>query len=69
MQVGAYAKKAGAEKQVKALKDAGLDGAINYSAKDKLYRVQAGAYTVYENAEKMRDKVIAAGFAAFISEE
>lgn len=69
VQAGAYAKKAGAEKLVKALKDAGLDGAINYSAEDKLYRVQAGAYTVYANAEKMRDKVIAAGFAAFISEE
>ena len=35
----------------------------------KLYRVQAGAYADYANAEKMRDKVIAAGFAAFISEE
>lgn len=69
VQAGAYAKKTGAEKQVKALKDAGLDGAISYSTKDKLYRVQAGAYTVYANAEKMRDKVIAAGFAAFISEE
>ena len=35
----------------------------------KLYRVQAGAYADYANAEKIRDKVIAAGFAAFISEE
>jgi len=35
----------------------------------KLYRVQVGAYADYANAEKMRDKVIAAGFAAFISEE
>ena len=56
------------EKQVKALKAAGLDGAISYSAKDKLYRVQAGAYSVYANAEKMKEKVIKAGFSAFISE-
>lgn len=69
VQVGAYSKKTGAQKQVKALKEAGLDGAIAYSAKDKLYRVQAGAYADYANAEKMRNKVIAAGFAAFISEE
>lgn len=69
VQVGAYSKKAGAEKLVKALKDAGLDGSISFSAKDKLYRVQAGAYTVYANAEKMKEKVIAAGFAAFINED
>ena len=47
-----------------------IDTSINrYSAKEKLYRVQAGAYTVYANAERMKEKVIAAGFAAFISEE
>lgn len=69
VQTGAFAKKSGAEKQVKALKAAGLDGAISYSAKDKLYRVQAGAYSVYANAEKMKEKVIKAGFSAFISEE
>lgn len=69
VQTGAFAKKSGAEKQVKALKAAGLDGAISYSAKDKLYRVQAGAYSVYANAEKMKKKVIKAGFSAFISED
>lgn len=35
----------------------------------KMYRVQVGAYTVKQNAENMKEKLIAAGFDAYIKEE
>lgn len=36
---------------------------------DKLYRVQVGAFSVRENAEKMLQRLKAAGFAGFIRED
>lgn len=37
--------------------------------KEKLYRVQVGAYKVKKNAEEMRDKLKAAGFTAIVKAE
>lgn len=36
---------------------------------NKMYRVQVGAYTVKQNAENMKAKLLAAGFDAYIKEE
>ena len=36
---------------------------------EKLYRVQVGAYSKRENAEEMKEKLIAAGFPAYIKED
>lgn len=41
---------------------------VNQEVK-KMYRVQVGAYTVKQNAENMKEKLIAAGFDAIIKEE
>lgn len=47
--------------------DAALPGAETATGdKDALYRVQVGAYGVKGNAEKMRDKLKAAGFDAIV---
>ncbi len=42
---------------------------ISTIGREPLYRVQVGAYSKKENAEKMRDKLVAAGYQAIITKE
>lgn len=65
VQVGAYSKKANAEKVLKQVSAAGFDAFIT-DLQDNYYRVQVGAYSVYKNAVAKRNAVKNAGFNAII---
>lgn len=68
VQVGAYAEKANAERQMAKLKAAGFsDAFIAVVDKGTLYRVQIGAYSVKANAEAQVAKVKGAGFDGFVT--
>lgn len=67
VQVGAYSKRANAEKQLEKIKAAGFDDAYIAVVDDTLYRVQVGAYAEKANAESQLAKVIHAGFSGFVT--
>lgn len=67
VQVGAYANKANAEKQMATIKNKGFD-AITVNASN-LWKVQVGAYSNKANAVAMQSKLKAAGFEAIIVSE
>lgn len=66
VQVGAFSKKANAEKKMQAVKAAGFDAFLT-CMDDKLWRVQIGAFSVKANADKMLQKVQAAGFSGYVT--
>lgn len=66
VQVGAFSKKANAERKMQAVKAAGFDAFLT-CMDDKLWRVQIGAFTVKANADKMLEKVLAAGFSGYVT--
>lgn len=66
VQVGAFSKKANAEKKMQAVKAAGFDAFLT-CMDDTLWRVQIGAFAVKANAEKMLEKVVAAGFSGYVT--
>lgn len=66
VQVGAFSKKANAEKKLQAVKAAGFDAFLT-CMDDKLWRVQIGAFAVKANADKMLEKVQAAGFSGYVT--
>lgn len=66
VQVGAFSKKANADRQLAAVQAKGFEGFITNL--NGLYKVQVGAYSVKANAEKQLARMKAAGFSdAFIS--
>lgn len=65
VQTGAYASKANAENQLKAVKAAGFDAILKQS--NGLYKVQVGAYSVKANATAMAEKLKAKGFSTYIT--
>lgn len=69
VQIGAYSKKANAEKMLKKVTKSGFDGYIKAiaSSTSVLYRVQVGAYSKKTNAEAMLSKVKKAGFSGYIT--
>lgn len=66
VQVGAFSKKANAEKKMEAVKAAGFDAFLT-CMDDKLWRVQIGAFKVKANADNMLEKVNAAGFSGYVT--
>lgn len=64
VQVGAFAEKENADRQLIKVKEAGFD-AIE-KKEDDLYKVQVGAYAKENNAEKQADKLEEAGFEAAV---
>lgn len=66
VQVGAFSKKANAERKMEAVKAAGFDAFIT-CMDDMLWRVQIGAFAVKANADKMLEKVLAAGFSGYVT--
>jgi N-acetylmuramoyl-L-alanine amidase CwlA len=67
VQVGAYSKKANAEKQLQKIKAAGFTDAYIAIVDNILFRVQVGAYSEKANAEKQLANVIHAGFSGFVT--
>lgn len=67
VQVGAYAKKANAERQLDKMKELGYNDAFIAVVDGKLYRVQVGAFANKRNAEKLRDEINAKGIRAIVT--
>lgn len=67
VQVGAFTKKANAEKKLQAVKAAGFEDAFVACVGGELWRVQVGAYSVKANAEKKLQALKAAGFSGFVT--
>lgn len=61
VQVGAYSKRANADRQLAAVQAKGFDALITLV--DNLYKVQVGAYSIKSNADAQLVRVRAAGFA------
>lgn len=66
VQVGAFSKKANAERKMEAVKAAGFDAFLT-CMDDTLWRVQIGAFAVKANADRMLEKVLAAGFSGYVT--
>lgn len=66
VQVGAFSKKANAEKKMQAVQAAGFDAFLT-CMDDTLWRVQIGAFAVKANADKMLQKVQEAGFTGYVT--
>ena len=66
VQVGAFTKKAAAERKRQAVQAAGFDAFIT-CVDGKLWRVQVGAYAERSNAEKMLAKLQKAGFSGYVT--
>ena len=67
VQVGAFSKKANADRKLQAVKAAGFTDAFIACVDNKLWRVQVGAFTVKANAEKRLAEVQAAGFTGYVT--
>lgn len=68
VQVGAYSKKENSEAMLIKLKAAVPECKDAYVRKiGDLYKVQCGAFSIKDNAERLKDKIINAGFSAFIT--
>lgn len=66
VQVGAFSRKANAEKKMQAVKAAGFD-AFLVCVDNKLWRVQVGAFSVRADAEKMLALLLEAGFSGYVT--
>lgn len=66
VQVGAFSKKANAERKRQAVEAAGFT-AILACVDGKLWRVQVGAFSQKANAEKMQAQLSAAGFSGYVT--
>ena len=67
VQVGAFTKKANADKKRQAVEAAGFD-AILRCVDGQLWRVQVGAFENRANAEKMQKRLADAGFSGYITQ-
>lgn len=67
VQVGAFSKKANADRKLQAVKAAGFTDAFIACVDGKLWRVQVGAFSVKANAEKRLAEVQAAGFTGYVT--
>lgn len=66
VQVGAFSKKANAERKMAAVKAAGFDAFV-VCVDGKLWRVQVGAFRERDNAVRMLQQIQAAGFLGFVT--
>ena len=66
VQVGAFSKKANAERKMQAVKAAGFDAFVA-CVDGKLWRVQVGAFREKTNAENMLARLQKAGFSGFVT--
>ena len=66
VQVGAFSKKANAERKLAAVKAAGFEAFV-VCVDGKLWRVQVGAFAKRENADRMLVKLQAEGFLGFVT--
>lgn len=67
VQVGAFSKKANAEKKLQAVKAAGFEDAFLACVDGKLWRVQVGAFEVKDNAVRLEKRLAEAGFTGFVT--
>ena len=67
VQVGAFSKKANAERKRQAIEAAGFEGAFLANVDGKLWRVQVGAFSVKANAVKLQAKLEEAGFTGYVT--
>lgn len=67
VQVGAFSKKAYADRKLQAVKSAGFDDAFLACVDGNLWRVQVGAFAVKDNAVKMQARLAEAGFTGFVT--
>lgn len=67
VQVGAFSKKANADKKLQAVKAAGFEDAFLACVDGILWRVQVGAFAEKANAEKKLAEVKAAGFSGIVT--
>lgn len=67
VQVGAFRKKANADKKREAVEAAGFEGAFLANVDGKLWRVQVGAFSVKDNAAKLQAELEKAGFTGYVT--
>lgn len=67
VQVGAFSKKANADKKRDAVEAAGFEGAFLANVDGKLWRVQVGAFSERENAVKLQAELEKAGFTGYVT--
>lgn len=67
VQVGAFSKKANAERKRQAVEAAGFEGAFLANVDGNLWRVQVGAFSVKANAVKLQAKLEEAGFTGYVT--
>lgn len=67
VQVGAFSKKAYAEKKKEVVKSAGFENAFLANVDGKLWRVHVGPYASKEEAVKMQTKLENAGFSGYVT--
>lgn len=67
VQVGAFTKKANADRQLEKVKAAGFDTYMVKASSN--YKIQVGAYSKKSNADNMSTKLKAAGFDTYITTE
>lgn len=67
VQVGAFTKKANADKKLQAVKAAGFEDAFIACVDSQLWRVQVGAFAEKANAEKRMAELKAAGFSGYVT--
>ena len=67
VQVGAFSKKANAERQAKQLKAGGFDAYVYKEG--NYYKVQCGAFANKSNADRLVKKLLAAGHSTYIKEK
>ncbi len=66
VQVGAFSKKANAERKMQAVQAAGFDAFV-VSVDGKLWRVQVGAFEEKANAVKLQTQLQRAGFSGYVT--
>ena len=67
VQVGAFEKKANAERQLDVVKALGYTDAFIASVDDLIYRVQVGAFRDKANAERMLESIQSKGLKGFVT--
>ena len=67
VQVGAFTKKAYADRKLQAVKSAGFEDAFLACVDSKIWRVQVGAFAEKANAQKKLAEINAAGFSGFVT--
>lgn len=68
VQVGAFTKKANADRKLQAVKAAGFEDAFLANVDGQFWRVQVGAFEVKANAERRMAQLKEAGFSGYVTQ-